>query len=207
MLNYIFRRLVLMVPTLIGMSLLLFMVVRFAPGLTTAGGSMAENSKQAQQAVEEKIKKRLHLDKPLIVQYVLWVNDTLHGNLGESVQYNTPVMDLIKERLPVTITMNLISTVIVYLIGIPGGLLASVRRGKGFDVSWSFFTLAMFSLPIIWVGDMLLAFFANPRYLGWFPVAGAHATSTEWMTSTGYASDYIWHMILPVICLSYGGFA
>ncbi|MCL2646969.1 MAG: ABC transporter permease [Phycisphaerales bacterium] len=207
MLMYILRRILLMVPTLIGMTLLLFCVVRFAPGLTTAGGAMAENSRQAQQAIEEKIKKRLHLDRPLIVQYFLWLNDTVHGNLGESIQYNAPVAQLIKERLPITLTLNLLSSIIVYLIAIPGGLLASIRRGKSFDIAWSFVTLALFSLPIIWVGDMLLAVFGNPNFLGWFPVGGAHATSTEWMTSGSYAGDFLWHMVLPVICLSYGQFA
>jgi peptide/nickel transport system permease protein len=207
MMAYILRRMMLMVPTLIGMTLLLFIMVRFAPGLTNGGGENSENSKQAQKAREEAIKKRLHLDQPLYLQYLLWLNDTVHGELGQSVQYNAPVAQLLRERLPVTITMNLISTFIIYIIAIPGGMLASVQRRKGFDVAWSFFTLALFSLPIIWVGDLLLAFFANPRYFGWFPVGGAHSTTTDWMTSTQYARDFLWHMGLPVICLTYGGFA
>jgi ABC-type dipeptide/oligopeptide/nickel transport system permease component len=86
-------------------------------------------------------------------------------------------------------------------------MLAAARRGRTFDVGWGFFTLALFSLPTIWAGDMMLAFLANPDYLGWFPVAGAHATDTSWMTSAQYAWDSLWHMALPVICLSYGSFA
>jgi peptide/nickel transport system permease protein len=207
MLAYILRRLALMVPTLIGMTLMLFVVVRFAPGLTTAGGETGENAMQARQEAEAKMKKRLHLDKPLPVQYAMWLGDTLTGNFGDSVQYKKPVMDLIKERLPITLTLNVIASFFVYLIAIPGGLLASVKRGKWFDTSWSFFTLALFSLPIIWVGGMLLAFFANPHYLGLFPVAGTHATHTDWMTAAQYTSDYLWHLVLPVICLIYGGFA
>jgi peptide/nickel transport system permease protein len=196
-----------MVPTLIGMTLVLFIIVRFAPGLTTAGGEMGENAKQARQALEEKMTRRLHLDRPLPVQYWMWLTDTVTGNFGESVQYKAPVIDLIKERLPITVTLNLISTILIYLIAIPGGLLASANRGKSFDVGWSFVTLALFSLPIIWVGGMLLAFLSNPDYLGWFPVAGAHSTNTDWMTSTRYAADFAWHLALPVACLSYGGFA
>src|SRR6185312_4254782 len=107
-----------MVPTLIGMTLLLFITVRFAPGLTTGGGQSGEMMKQAQQEMEEKMKRRLHLDKPLPVQYLMWLRDTATGNLGDSVQYNTPVATLIKERAPVTIVMNLISTIVVYLIAI-----------------------------------------------------------------------------------------
>jgi peptide/nickel transport system permease protein len=86
-------------------------------------------------------------------------------------------------------------------------MLASVRRGKAFDVGWSLSTLALFSLPIIWVGEFMVGFLGNPQYLGWFPAAGAHSTNTEWMTSMGYARDYLWHMVLPVVCLTYGGFA
>jgi ABC-type dipeptide/oligopeptide/nickel transport system permease component len=207
MLSYIIRRVLLMIPTLIGMTLLVFAIVRFAPGLTTGGGAMSENLKTDQRAAAEKIKKRLHLDQPFYQQYFLWMWDSVRGDFGDSIQYNVPVEQLIRERLPVTISMNLISTFVVYVIAIPGGLLASVKRGKTFDVTWSLGTLALFSLPIIWVGAMLLAFFANPQYLGWFPVAGAHSTNTEWFTSGQYASDYLWHMVLPVVCLSYGGFA
>jgi len=207
MAGYILRRIALMVPTLIGMTLMLFVVVRFAPGLTTAGGEQGENAKQARAALEEKMKKRLHLDQPLPVQYLMWLRDTATGDFGESVQYKKPVIDLIKERLPITLTLNIVSSILVYLIAIPGGMLASVRRGKTFDTAWSFFTLALFSLPIIWVGGMLLAFFSNPKYLGWFPVAGTHATNTDWMTAGQYATDFLWHISLPVLCLTYGGFA
>jgi peptide/nickel transport system permease protein len=138
----------------------------------------------------------------------MWLADSARGDFGDSIQYNKPVADLLKERLPITITMNLISTLVVYLIAIPGGLMAAVKRGKAIDVGWSMMTLALFSMPIIWVGQMLLAVFANPQSkLGWFPAAGAHSTDTSWMPSLGYAGDFLWHMVLPVVCLSYGGFA
>lgn len=217
MLTYILRRLVLMVPTLLGMTLVLFAIVRFAPGLTTGGGAFGAGgemkNQQARAAAEHAMKKRLHLvdaqGRPITlpVQYVLWLKDTLRGDFGESVQYNTPVAKLLKERLPVTLTLNLLSTLIVYLIAIPGGMLASVQRGKTFDLVWGFTTLALYSLPIIWVGGMMIGFLANPRYLGWFPAAGTHSTNTDWLTSWQYALDYLWHVVLPVFCLSYAGFA
>lgn len=217
MFSYLLRRLLLMIPTLIGMTLLLFLLVRFAPGLTTAGGAFAGggamNSQQARAAVEENLKKRLHLvdengrDIPTLMQYLYWLKDTVRGDFGTSVQYNTPVVTLIGERLPVTLTLNLLSTLLIYLIAIPGGMLASVQRGRAFDVGWSLVTLALYSLPIIWVGDMMIGFLANRQYVSWFPAAGIHSTNTEWMTSLQYAGDYLWHIVLPVLCLSYGGFA
>src|SRR5271156_2990479 len=176
MLSYVLRRIVLMIPTLIGMTLVLFALVRFAPGLTGGaafgGAEGGSRGSQSRAAAELALKKRLHLVDAqghtisIPMQYVYWLRDTLEGNLGDSVQYNTPVAELIKERLPVTLTMSLISTVLIYLIAIPGGMLASVRRGQMFDVWWSFLTLALFSLPLIWVGDLLLGFLANSRYLG-----------------------------------------
>lgn len=218
MLSYIVRRILLMIPTLIGMTLVLFLLVRFAPGLTTGGGAFGGASGglrgQAARAESERaMARRLHLVDDqgrkitLPKQYILWLWDSVKGDLGESVQYNAKVSDLIRERLPVTIAMNLISTILVYLVAVPGGMLASVKRGKTFDVMWSFFTLALFSLPIIWIGDMAVGFLANPKFLGWFPSAGAHSTNTDWMTSANYAADYLWHMVLPVLCLSYGQLA
>ncbi len=217
MLSYILRRLLLMIPTLLGMTFILFALVRFAPGLTSSagafGGDAGMRSQEARAAAEKAIKKRLHLvdaqgnSISLPMQYIYWMRDTLTGDFGDSVQYDKHVVDLIKDRLPITIVLNLISSFIIYLIAIPGGMLASVRRGKAFDVGWSFFTLALYSLPIILVGDMLLGFFANPQYLGWFPAVNAHSTNTDWMTSFQYALDFLWHLVLPVICLSYGGLA
>ena len=217
MFGYILRRILLMIPTLIGMSLMLFAIVRFAPGVASGGGAFGANgqikNQQARAAAEEAMKKRLHLVDPngrpvsLPMQFIGWLNDSIHGDLGESVQYDKRVSDLLKDRLPVTITLNLISTLLIYLIAIPGGMLAAVKRGRSFDVAWNLVTLALFSLPVIWVGSMMVGFLANPRYLGWFPAAGLHSTDTSWMSSFRYASDYLWHTVLPVLCLSYAGFA
>ncbi len=217
MLSYILRRLLLMVPTLLGMSFMLFAIVRFSPGLTTGGGAFGAGgemkSQQARAAAEEAMKKRLHMiddqGHPISppMQFINWIMDSARGRFGDSVQYNTPVATLLRERLPVTLAMNLLSTFIVYLLAIPGGMLASVGRGKIFDRLWGLTTLALFSLPIIWIGDMLVGFLCNPRYLGWFPAAGIHSTNTTWMTSFQFAMDYLWHIVLPVLCLSYAGVA
>src|SRR5206468_181264 len=107
------------------------------------GGEMGEMVKQAREAQEAKIKARLHLDKPWVVAYGMWLWDTVHGDFGDSIQYNTPVRELIAERLPVTLTMQLIATFIVYMVALPGGMLAVVKRGRSFDVGWSFVTLAL----------------------------------------------------------------
>jgi ABC-type dipeptide/oligopeptide/nickel transport system permease component len=230
MLTYILRRLLLMIPTLIGMTLLLFMIVRFAPGITAhgkegKGGGMAGD--QDRRAMQEALEKRLRLrdadGKPISppMQYILWLGDTVRGDLGKSIQYNKDVGQLIKERLPVTLTLNIVSAIAVYLIAIPGGMLAAARRGKWFDTAWSLVTLALYSLPVIWIGSMMLGLLCNSEYKGgfnflglhidlglpWFPVAGLHDTQTGNMTALQYLRDYLWHVALPIICLTYAGFA
>ncbi len=216
MFKYILRRLLLMIPTLLGMTLLLFAVVRFAPGLTTAGGQFAAGqmkSRQAQRQQEQFIARRLHLvgknGRPIALpmQYLLWLRSTCEGHFGTSLEYNEPVLKLIAQRLPVTLTYNLISLLLVYIIAIPGGMLAAVKRGGWFDRGFGIFTLALYSLPVILVGSLLLGFLADPQYLKWFPSAGLHATNTQNMTYFQYLGDYLYHITLPVACLTYGGFA
>lgn len=216
MFNYILRRFALMIPTLIGMTLMLFCVVRFSPGVATGasfdpGAGMASDQARAEQVKRMQMRLRM-IDEngnkiSLPMQYVLWLGDTARGNLGESLQYRKPVLDLIKERLPITITLNILSTLIVYIIAIPGGMLAAAKRGRSLDVSWSLTTLALYSIPGMWTASMAIGFLANPQYLGWFPSAGLHAVDTTRMTSFEYANDYLTHLVLPIMAMSYAGFA
>jgi microcin C transport system permease protein len=205
-----------MIPTLVGMTLMLFVIVRFAPGLTTGGSQFMPgmmNSKQAQEEEQRIMEKRLHLvdenGKPisLPMQYVYWLRDTCDGNFGTSIEYNQQVIDLIKERLPVTLLINAISMVVMYIVAIPCGMLAAVRKGGVFDHIYAFGSLALYSLPVIWAGSMLLGFLANPQFLNWFPSAGIHSTNTDKMTYLEYVGDYFWHIALPTLCLTYGSFA
>jgi ABC-type dipeptide/oligopeptide/nickel transport system permease component len=231
MLSYMMRRLLLMVPTLIGMTLLLFVVVRLSPGVASgtafgAGGEMKGGVDRLLQI--QKVKQRLGMvdaqgrDIPLWKQYFVWAGQTFPVrtvkvwklrvpyvvlDLGESSRYRKPVTELIAERAPVTIVLNLLATIFVYLIAIPGGMLSSVQRGKGFDMGWSFLTLALYSLPVIWVGSMAIGFLANPQYVAAFPAAGLHAIDTSRMTFLEYQLDYFWHLVLPVLVMTYGGFA
>ncbi len=216
MLTYIVKRVLLMIPTLLGMTFLLFAVVRFAPGLTTSGGQMNAGllqSKQAQAQESRYLARRLHLvnrrGQPIALplQYLLWLRDTVTGRFGTSLEYDEPVLTLIRQRLPVTLALNLISLVVVYGVAIPGGLLAAVQRGRWFDRVFNFTALALFSLPLIWVGSMAVGFLANPQYLDWFPAAGIHSTNTSSLSFFQYLGDYFWHVALPVVCLSYGSFA
>ncbi len=138
-------------------------------------------------------------------------------DLGVSFIKQRPVSTLIKERLPVTLLLNLIATPIIYFIAVPCGLLAAVRSGGFFDkVSGAMF-IALWSFPIPLAGVLAIGYLANNDYLGWFPVSGLHAADADSMTflptngangwEMGFVLDTIWHVCLPVMCLVYGGFA
>jgi peptide/nickel transport system permease protein len=139
-------------------------------------------------------------------------------DLGVAFSKNRPVWDLIAAALPVTLLINLIAFPISYLIAVPTGVLASVRRGGWFDVLSGFLYLSLYSVPTVLAGVFAIGFLANKQYLGWFPVSGLHESGAEAFTflphtdasgtwHRGYLVDTLWHVALPVLCLVYGSFA
>ena len=139
-------------------------------------------------------------------------------DLGVAFSKNRPVWDLIAAALPVTLLINLIAFPISYLIAVPTGVLASVRRGGWFDVLSGFLYLSLYSVPTVLAGVFAIGFLANRQYLGWFPVSGLHESGAEAFTflphvdgsgawQRGYLVDTLWHVALPVLCLVYGSFA
>jgi peptide/nickel transport system permease protein len=239
MVNYIVRRLLLTIPTLIGITLLVFTVMAFSPGGLTAGlRTMEGNMRPEQRAViEAYYKKRYGLDRPLPEQYLRWLNQVLPigvkekgegwpGNwqfgikapdLGESLLRKQKVIDVFAERLPITLLLNLITIPIIYSISITTGIYAAKKRGDVFDIGWGTTSLALWSIPTMWAGVMLVGYFASREYLPWFPAGGLHDTLAAQMRffptwqdgvfQRGWLLDAMWHLVLPVICLTYGGFA
>jgi ABC-type dipeptide/oligopeptide/nickel transport system permease component len=216
MFSYIFRRLLLMIPTLIGITLMLFLMARFAPGLT-GGGSFGEGGARAsredrERAILEMYRKLDMVDehdqmRPLYVQYARWLWNACHLEFGSSVKYNEKVSSLIKEKLPVTLTINVIEAFLVYVVAIPGGVLAAVKRGKRFDVAWGVGTIALFSIPVILSGNLLIYYCANPQHLAWFPPGQLHSLGASSAGAWEYTLDYLWHLVLPIFVMCLGGFA
>lgn len=237
MFSYIIRRLLLVFPTLLGISAVVFFVMAYSPGgvggelLNQAGAMKAQEAK----ALRDYYNKRYGLDKPRPVQYLRWLNQvsplgfkpnedqTLGGfgfkkpDLGYSFSKGRPVMELFYDAVPVTILLNAITIPIIYSISILTGILSARKRGGAFDVSVGSFFLALWSIPTIWAGVMLIGYLANRQYIQLFPTAGLHDTLADQMpflpafTQDGFARgwlmDVAWHLALPVICLTYGGFA
>jgi ABC-type dipeptide/oligopeptide/nickel transport system permease component len=140
------------------------------------------------------------------------------ADFGVAYSKNRPVWDLIIAALPVTLLINLIAFPISYLIAVPTGVIASVRRGGWFDMFTGVLYLSLYSIPTVLAGVFAIGFLANKQYLGLFPVSGLHDTAADLMTflpvtdaqgrwQPGWLLDLLWHVALPVLCLVYGSFA
>jgi ABC-type dipeptide/oligopeptide/nickel transport system permease component len=192
--TYILRRLLLMVPTLLGITLVVFVVMAAAPGGISAQALVdgLNLEPQAKKALEDYYNRRYGLDQPAPVQYLRWLNNvspvgfrvdestgepggfTLFkgSDLGTSFRYGRPVIDLIAERLPITLLLNVISIPIIYVIAIAVGVHAATRRGSSFDVSSSVVMLGLWSVPTMLAGVLMIGFFASDQFWRWFPTGG-----------------------------------
>jgi peptide/nickel transport system permease protein len=208
MTTYIIRRLLLMIPTLLGITVVVFAISRTAPGnpvsLSMGRGGMLD----AQRAADVR-EARMHLyglDKPVYVQYATWLGRVARLDFGDSIKHHRPVIELIKERLPITLILNFISFVLIYAISIPMGILSAVGRKKFLDRASSVILLMLWSLPSMWVGQMLIGYLCGPP-LNWFPPAGLSSNNAEQFLFFPWLVDRLWHLVLPVFCLTYAGFA
>ena len=243
MTGYILRRLLLMIPTLLGILLINFAIVQAAPGgpveqmivkLTTPGGGSAAgdrlsggadmsaasvtttsgggaNAYRGAQGIDPEliaeIKKQYGFDKPAPERFWLMLKQCARFDFGNSFFRDTPVIDLVLEKLPVSISLGLWTTLIVYLVSIPLGIRKAVRDGTSFDV-WTSTAVAIGqAIPAFLFAILLLILFAGGSYFQWFPLRGI--TSDDWSTLSigGKILDYLWHMALPVTAMVVGGFA
>jgi len=217
--TYLLKRLLLLVPTLIGITLVCFLVVRLAPGdpaeLIAGGGlkgaSGAGLSLQKRSVVDQALaewRALYGLDKPLHIQYLVWLKNLSRLDFGNSFKDRRPVWDKIRERIPVTIKLNIFSLLLVYLIAIPLGIYSATHADSLGDRITTFGAFILFSVPLIWAATMAIVFVCGGDFLYLFPPGG--------LTSIDYArewplwekiKDQIWHLFLPVVLLSYDGFA
>ena len=209
MTTYILRRLLLMIPTLLGITIMVFAISRVAPGdpvsLSMGPGGQLDAERAAD--VREARMKLYGLDKPVHVQYVRWLGRVVRLDFGDSIKHHRPVIDIIKERLPITLTLNLIAFVLIYTISLPLGVLAAVQHKRLFDRVSSVMLFMLWALPSMWVGQMLIGYLCGPTYFNWFPPAGLSSNNAEILPFFPWLADRLWHLVLPVFCLTYSGFA
>lgn len=217
---YFLKRLLLMVPTLLGVLTVTFIVIQFVPGgpveqvLAEARasqkggeGSSYKASRDIDKKQVEELKKLYGFDKPAHVRYVEMLVNFAQFDLGRSFMQNKDVWSLIKEKLPVSISLGLWTFLISYLVSIPMGVTKAVRDGSTFDTATTMLVLIGFAIPGFVLGVLLIVLFAGGTFLDWFPLRGL--TSDNWaeLTWSGRITDYFWHLALPLTCLTIGSFA
>jgi len=170
-----------------------------------AGGARGRRDLDAKQI--EEIKKLYGFDKPPLTRYFEMLANFARFDLGRSFMHNKDVWQLIKEKLPVSISLGLWTFLLSYLISIPLGVAKAVREGSRFDTATTLLVLVGFALPGFVLGVLLIVLFAGGTFLDWFPLRGL--TSDNWATLSWPAriTDYLWHLVLPLTCYAIGSFA
>jgi len=202
--GYILKRLLMLVPLMIGITLVTFSVIHLAPG-EPVEMQMAMNPKVGKEA-RERLKKFYGLDQPLHIQYLSWVGKIARLDFGRSLSSDgRPVIDRITERLPVTVSLNLIALVLEFGFAIPIGIMAAVHRDTWIDKGITVLVFIGFALPAFWVALLLMYFFGVK--LNWLPVSGLHSLGSDSYSLPLYLWDMIKHLIMPVMVASFGSLA
>ena len=233
---YILRRLLLIVPTLLGIMVINFALVQFVPGgpveqiiaqIQGEGdvfGGFAGGGEDATLDVGEgegdylgarglpeeylnELKAQFGLDKPPLERFGNMMWNYIRFDFGESYFRKVEVMDLVLEKLPVSITLGLWTTLLSYLISIPLGIRKAVHDGSRFDTWTSGVIIAAYAIPSFLFAILLLVLFAGGSYWQIFPLRGLTSDGFEDLSAVGKVLDYLWHIILPVTAMSIGGFA
>jgi peptide/nickel transport system permease protein len=219
MTGYLIQRLLLMIPTFIGITLIGFFIMRLAPGdpaeLRAAGGlgaaAGAGISVEKRGAVDEAMaqwRAQYGLDKPLWVQYAVWLKNLSTLRFGESFKDSQPVLSKIAERLPVTVQLNLWSILVVYVVAIPLGIYSATHRGSFGDQVTTLAAFVLFAVPLVWAATMAIVFLCGGDFYYLFPPGGLESLDhSESWPFWQKVKDHAWHLLLPVVLLSYDGFA
>ncbi len=231
---YIARRLLLIVPTLFGILLLNFALIqllpggpveqvisqldsessatdRFSGGSGDLGSGADESGYKGAQGLPpefiEELEKQFGFDKPVHVRFFIMVRDFLMFDFGESYFRSVSVVDLVLEKMPVSISLGLWSTLIAYMISIPLGIRKAVRDGTPFDNWTSGVIIAAYSIPGFLFAILLIILFAGGSYWQWFPLRGLTSSNFDELSLMGKIADYFWHITLPVIASTIASFA
>jgi peptide/nickel transport system permease protein len=204
MLQYIFKRLIFMLPLLIGITIICFTVMHLAPGSPT--DLQTQMNPRVSAEAKERLRTMYELDKPLHQQYWSWVKKLAVLDLGKSFSSDhRPVADKILERLPITILLNILSMLLILLIAIPIGILSAVHQDSPFDKITSVFVFVGFAIPTFWLALLLMIFFGVN--LSWLPISGLRSLNYEYLPTGAAFWDLIKHLILPVLLSAFGGLA
>ena len=200
---YIIKRMLLMIPILLGITVLSFGIMRLAPG--GPAEAQMEFSAKASAEARERLRKLYGADQPFYKQYATWLKKFITLDFGEAFADGRKVKDKILERLPITLTINLLSLGLVLLIAIPIGIMSATRQYSFIDRFTTVFVFVGFSTPSFWLA-LLLIYMLGVQW-GLLPISGIQSLDTSSLTLWGRISDWGWHLILPVFVSAFGGLA
>ena len=220
MTSYFLRRLLLIVPTFIGITLVVFVIMHFVPGgpverqimryrmATMEGGAGGRQmTVQLPESAIEEIRRYYGFDKPVHIRYVEWLGNVVRLDLGNSYIYQEPVWDVIKSRFPVSIFIGLTGFLLSYLICVPLGVLKAIKHGSRFDMATSTLVFLGYSVPGWALGTALLVLFGGGSFWSVFPLGGFRPDNWEYLSLGQKISEQIWYMALPVFCYMVAEFA
>ena len=233
MARYLLRRVLLIVPTLFGIMVINFVIVQFAPGgpveqaivaasglggmSTTASVSSASMGPATQTGYTgnegldpefvARLEKEFGFDKPAPERFARMIWNYVRLDFGHSYFQDRPVMALVVEALPVSVSLGLWTLLMIYSISIPLGVAKAVRDGERFDVWTSAVVFTAYAIPGFLFAVLLIVFFAGGSYLDWFPMRGLVSENFAELSFLGKLGDYFWHLALPLTAMTIGGFA
>lgn len=215
---YILRRLLLLIPTLLGITLALFLLIQIVPGgpveemlskvreaAALSGGADASKAISAEEV--EQIRAYYGFDQPAWKRYLIWLGNVVRFDLGESWSYGEPVWDVISSRFPISFFFGLTSFLLSYLICIPLGVWKAMNDGSRGDAASSALIFAGYVMPGYALGIVLLILFAGGSFFDWFPLGGIVSDHWESLSFVGKVGDLMHHLILPMTCYMLGEFA
>lgn len=205
--TFLVRRVLVMVPMLLGVSLLSFLLLQLSPGDPL---SAQRANPQIPDALIRQIESQYGFDRPLPEQYVRWLSRTLHGDLGYSFKYKRPVADVIAERLSATLLLSLFSSLVAWMLSIPLGVWSALRRGGWPDRTVSILAFVGMSLPAFFLALLLLyaaSLMPELPVVGRIPVGGMVSTDFDQMDTLDRMSDILKHLMIPGLVLGIGGIA
>lgn len=203
MIGYILKRLILMIPLIFGITLVSFLVIHLAPGSPVEVET--EMSLKASAQARENLRKLYGLDKPIHIQYFEWLKRFIMLDFGRSFTDGKRVLDKIKERIPVTLTINILSLILILAVAIPIGVMSAYKQYSLFDKMTTVLVFIGFSTPSFWLALILMIIFGVT--LGWLPISGIQSIDVSEMSPLERFFDMVKHLLLPVGISAFGGIA
>ena len=212
---YILRRILLAIPTFLGITLITFLIINAAPGgpieqklqkIRMGGGGDGGRSTAISQEILDALSKQYGFDKPVHVRYYIWLKNISRLDFGESFSYQEPVIDVITQKFPVSLSFGFASLILTYLVCIPLGVKKAINAGGKFDQISGLVLYFLYAIPPLVLGILLIVWLAGGSHFDLFPIGNLYSDNYDTLTSWGKFSDRVYHFVLPLTCYMLGNF-